>query len=393
MPRLRVPNLCWKESTITTDTAPNGRWRTWASAIRTATRQAAAPARLLLVAKTALAVGIAWLVAPHMPGVVNDYPYYAPLGALISMYPTLMGSVRSGLQTILGLAAGIGLATLVILTVGPTWWSIPAVVGVAVLVSGTGWFGAGREYVPMAALFVLIIGGQKADDYSLGYLVQTAVGVTIGLLVNVLIAPAPLTAQASARVDAFRAQLSSHLRDIGDAVSASWPPERDGWAGDAASLAGTTREIRVALMEADDSRRGNPRALLRRADPRDVWAEMDALDTIAHHIRDISVTIADTIWDGPAALDLDPALPQPLTAACRAVADALPVGADDSSQAHRLRAEAARAVRHLLETVDDRTLQQGRSMGPGVLTAMHLRRILMLARPEPATPESTPSDS
>lgn len=144
-----------------TDTAPNGRLHTWASGIRTAARQATIPARLLLVAKTALAVGIAWLVAPHMPGVVNDYPYYAPLGALISMYPTLMGSVRSGLQTILGLAAGIGLATVVILTVGPTWWSIPAVVGVAVLFSGTGWFGAGREYVPMAALFVLIIGGAE----------------------------------------------------------------------------------------------------------------------------------------------------------------------------------------------------------------------------------------
>ncbi|SMQ67296.1 FUSC family protein [Agreia sp. VKM Ac-1783] len=369
------------------DTAPNGRVRTWASAIRTAARQATTPARLLLVAKTALAVGIAWLVAPHMPGVVNDYPYYAPLGALISMYPTLMGSVRSGLQTILGLAAGIGLATLVILTVGPTWWSIPAVVGVAVLVSGTGWFGAGREYVPMAALFVLIIGGQKADDYSLGYLVQTGVGVAIGLLVNVLIAPAPLTAQASARVDAFRAQLSAHLRDIGDAVSAAWPPERDQWASDAASLADTTREIRVALMEADDSRRGNPRALLRRARPRDVWAEMDALDTIAHHVRDISVAIADTIWNRPAALELDPALPEPLTAACHAVADALPVGTEDSAEAHRLRAEAARAVRQLLETIDDRTLEARRSMGPGVLSAMHLRRILMLARPEPADAE------
>ena len=368
------------------DTVPNGRVRAWASAIQRAAAQAADPARLLLVAKTALAVGIAWLVAPHMPGVVNEYPYYAPLGALISMYPTLMGSVRSGLQTVLGLAAGIGLATLVILTVGPTWWSIPVVVGLAVLISGTGWFGAGREYVPMAALFVLIIGGQKADDYSLGYLVQTAVGVAIGLLVNVLIAPAPLTARASARLDAFRAQLSAHLRDVGDAVSASWPPERDQWASDAASLADTTREIRLALMEADDSRRGNPRAILRRANPRDVWAEMDALDTIAHHIRDISVTIADTIWDGPAALELDSALPEPLTAACHAVADALPVGADNSAHAHRLRAEAARAVRQLLETVDDRTLQKGRSMGPGVLTAMHLRRILMLARPEPVSP-------
>lgn len=156
-------------------------------------REAVDPARLLLVAKTALAVGLAWLIAPHTPGVTDEYPYYAPLGALVTMYPTLMGSVRSGLQTLLGLATGIGLAAVVVLTVGPTWWSIPAVVGVGVLVSGTGWFGVGREYVPMAALFVLIVGGQNADEYSLGYLVQMGVGVVVGLIVNLVIAPAPLT--------------------------------------------------------------------------------------------------------------------------------------------------------------------------------------------------------
>lgn len=371
-----------------TGTASHERVHARASAVRRAVRQATEPARLLLVAKTALAVGLAWLVAPHMPGVVDDYPYYAPLGALISMYPTLMGSVRSGLQTVLGLAAGIGLATLVILTVGPNWWTIPVVVGLAVLISGTGWFGSGREYVPMAALFVLIIGGQDADDYSLGYLVQTAVGVAIGLLVNVLIAPAPLTAQAAARVDTFRAQLATHLHDIGDAVSASWPPEKDQWAGDAEALAETTRGIRMALADAEDSRRGNPRALLTRARPSDTWAEMDALDAIMHHIRDISDAIADTIWERPAALALDAALPEPLTAACHAVADALAFGADDSSEAHLARSQAARALRHLLETVDDRTIEVRRSMGPGVLTAMHLRRILILARPVPGSDES-----
>lgn len=362
---------------------PTPQVRARASAIRRATREATAPARLLLVAKTALAVGLAWWVAPHMPGVVDQYPYYAPLGALVSMYPTLMGSVRSGLQTVLGLAAGVGLATLVILTVGPTWWTIPLVVGLGVLLSGTGWFGSGKEYVPIAALFVLIVGGQNADDYSLGYLVQTAVGVTIGLLVNVLIAPAPLTAAAALRVDAFREQLAAHLHDIAHAVSSSWPPERDQWASDADSLADTTRELRGMLADADDSRRGNPRALLTRgAHPQDVRASLDALDAIAHHIRDMSDAIADTIWDRPAALELDSALLEPLTAACDAVADALALGAVESPEAHRARGQAARAVRQLLETVDDRTMEVRRSMGPGVLAVMHLRRILILTTPQ-----------
>ncbi|MCI1018619.1 FUSC family protein [Microbacterium sp. C5A9] len=342
-------------------------------------REAVHPARLLLVTKTTLAVGLAWLIAPHTPGVTDEYPYYAPLGALVSMYPTLMGSVRSGLQTLLGLATGIGLALLVVLTIGPTWWTVPAVVGVGMLIAGTGWFGAAREYVPVAALFVLIVGGQNADDYSLGYLVQMAVGIVIGLIVNVVIAPAPLTLAAAARVDAFREQLSAHLHDIGSAVSESWPPEHEQWADDAASLADTTSELRTALSEADDSRRGNVRARGRRGETRHIHAELEALDRIAHLIRDISDEIADTIWDRPGALDLDPALPDPLSTACHAVAEVIAQQEPLTSEDHRRRGEAARAIRELLETVDDRTIDVRRSMGPGVLAAMHLRRILILS--------------
>jgi len=355
------------------------RFRAGRAGIARALREAVLPARLLLVAKTMLAVGLAWLIAPHMPGVTDEYPYYAPLGALLSMYPTLMGSAKSSFQTLLGLAAGIGLATVVVLTVGPTWWTIPLVVGVGVLVSGTGWFGAGREYIPMAAMFVLIIGGQNADDYSLGYLTQTAVGIVIGLVVNVLIAPAPLTGVAAARLGAFREQLARHLDDIGSAVSESWPPEHEQWADDAASLADTAGELRAALAEADESRRGNPRAKGHRSRMQQSHEELAALDRIAHLIRDISDEIADTIWDRPAGLPLDPALPGPLSEACHAVAEVIARGGASSAEDHRVRGEAARATRLLLETVNDRTVDAGSAMGPGVLTAMHLRRILILS--------------
>lgn len=355
--------------------------RTHESGIARSVREAVRPARLLFVAKTSLAVGLAWTIAPHMPGVTDEYPYYAPLGALVSMYPTLMGSAKSGLQTLLGLATGIALATLVVLTIGPTWWTIPAVVGVGVLLSGTGWFGHGREYVPMAALFVLIIGGQNADEYSLGYLTQTAVGVVIGLIVNLVIAPAPLTGIAAARVDAFRERLSSHLHDIGSAVSESWPPEHQQWADDAASLAETTATLRAALAEADESRRGNPRARGRRGETHQIHDELATLDRIAYLIRDISDATADTIWGRPAALPLDAALPEPLSAACHAVAEVIAQHDLSTNEGHRQRGEAARAIRHLLELVDDRTLDARRSMGPGVLIAMHLRRILILSAP------------
>lgn len=340
-------------------------------------RGAVTRARLLFAAKTALAVGIAWLIAPHMPGVADEYPYYAPFGALISMYPTLMSSARSGLQTLLGLGVGVGLAALVLLTIGPSVWSIAAVVGIGVLVSGTGWFGIGREYIPMAALFVLIIGGANAEDYSFGYVTQTAVGVIVGLLVNVLIPPAPLVSDAAARIDAFQQRLAAHLDDIAAALTEKWPPERDGWMQDAGALAETSRSLRVALDEADESRRGNPRALRGRGDTSAEHARLEVLVEVVHQIRDVSGCLSDTINDRPSAFPLDPELVEPLSDACRAVADLLG-GAGDIDALH---ARASEAVQTLLRAVHARSLETDAVAGPGVLSAMHLQRILLMLEP------------
>ncbi|WP_259363109.1 FUSC family protein [Microbacterium esteraromaticum] len=354
------------------------RMRASLSTVRPSLRGAVTRARLLFAAKTALAVAVAWLIAPHMPGVTDDYPYYAPFGALISMYPTLMSSFRSGLQTLLGLGVGIGLAALVLLTVGPSVWSIIGVVGIGVLVSGTGWFGIGREYIPMAALFVLIIGGADAEDYSLGYVTQTAVGVVVGLLVNLIIPPAPLVSEAAGRIDAFQQRLAAHLDDIAAALTEKWPPERDGWMQDAGALAETSRSLRDALAEADESRRGNPRAWRGRADTSEEHARLEVLVEVAHQIRDVSGCLSDTINGRPSAFPLDPELVEPLSRACSAVADVLGAEAGEAVELH---VRASDAVQTLLRAVHARSIEMDAVAGPGVLSAMHLQRILGMLAP------------
>jgi hypothetical protein len=353
-------------------------------------RAATSTGRLLLAAKTALAVGIAWAIAPHVPGVANEYPYYAPLGALVSMYPTLMGSARTGLQTLLGLGAGIVLATAVTLTTGPSWWSIPVIVGIGVILSGSGWFGAGREYVPMAALFVLIIGGQDADTYSLGYLVQMAVGVVTGLLVNVLVVPQLTSGAASARIGEFQREVAQRLREVGDAVESDAPPAHDDWILASEGLADTARAVRADLAEADESRKGNPRALLNKRDVRIDHARLEAMDQIVFHVRDISGALADTIWERPGAPRLDREITGPVRDACHAVAGVLDLDDPDSPERHRAMGEAARRVRLLVEAVDRRSQELGRAMGPGVLTAMHLKRVLGHLEPVDAAESPAP---
>src|SRR5690606_19096894 len=126
------------------------------------------------------------------------------------------------------------------------------------------------------------------------------------------------------------------------------------------------------LADADDSRRGNPRAWLRRTDTRKEHRRLEVLEQIAHQIRDISGCLTDTIWERPGAFPLDPALPTPLSTACRAVAELL-AGEDPGE-----RDEADAAVRRLLDAVHARSIDADTIAGPGVLTAMHLQRIVLL---------------
>ncbi|MEH3089950.1 MAG: hypothetical protein PGN24_10270 [Microbacterium arborescens] len=78
-----------------------------ATAARTAGGEAFAVSRLLLAGKAALAAAIAWYLAPLVPFAHDEYSYYAPLGVLVSMYPTIADSARAGLQAVAGLAIGI----------------------------------------------------------------------------------------------------------------------------------------------------------------------------------------------------------------------------------------------------------------------------------------------
>lgn len=242
------------------------------------------PARLVLAFKTALAAGVAWPVGHLLPG-VDEYSYYAPLGALIVMMPTLMSSVRSTVQTALGLLLGIALAFAVILSPLPGYLSVALAVGLGVLLGGLGGLGAGRDYVPIAALFVLVIGGADAEDYSLGYLLQMGVGMLVGVVVNATIMPPLWLKESSASVSALRGRIASTLDDVAVHVV-------DG--SDLHECLAQVREIESALREAEttaadaaESRRLNPRS---RRHPYDIDEDFDdllALSQLASQLRHV----------------------------------------------------------------------------------------------------------
>ena len=61
---------------------------------------------LQLATKTAVGAGIAWLLVRPFDGFVSEYPYYVPLGVVVAMSTSVVGSVRSAAQSVAAICSG-----------------------------------------------------------------------------------------------------------------------------------------------------------------------------------------------------------------------------------------------------------------------------------------------
>lgn len=296
-------------------------------------RAMANPSRLLMALKAAVAATGAWYFAPLLPFTDDQYSYYAPLGVLVSMYPTVAASARSGMQAIVGLVLGIGLGLLGVaaLFAGvPGVLTLAAVIGVGVLFGGLRGLGIGRDWVAIAGLFVLLLSGGEAEDFSLSYLVTMAFGVVVGVVVNLVVVPPLYLERASGRLSQLRDTLSSLLDTLAGHVEEGTL--------DAAALSGalveldrTTADVRGEVFEADESRKANPRGRRYRPKQEENLARLQALERAVFYVRDLAdVLVALQRTDEDVALGRDVRFT--LADAIRACAAlvATPVHADDS---------------------------------------------------------------
>lgn len=221
---------------------------------------AVTPDRLVLAGKAAAAAMIAWLAARLLPGFLDDYAYYAPFGAVVAMMPSAVDSLRTGLHTLLGLGLGGGLAVLAYFSGLPVLATVPIVVIVAILVAGLMPIGPGRDYVPVAAIFVLMSSGGDPEMFGTAYVVLTGMGLVIGTVVHLTILPPLRTLPLERRLATLRAATASLLDDLAEQLEDAEQPavsleER------AAGLQRAVDDAQSALTDAQRTRRANVRAV------------------------------------------------------------------------------------------------------------------------------------
>ncbi|MFC7022077.1 hypothetical protein ACFQHV_02945 [Promicromonospora thailandica] len=303
--------------------------------------------RWSLAAKGALAAALAWLVGLVAPAPFSEYPYYAPLGAVVATSTTAVRSVRESVQVVGALLLGAVIARGVDAVVASSVLSVALVVALALLCAGWRVFGEVGSWVVTSALFVLVIGGSDPLEYVTVYAGLVVTGAAIGVAVNLLLPALPLTPTELA-LDRLRDVLLDQVSLLALRLEREGPLLAQEWQQRRREVTPTIDRARDAVGSAREAVRANVRA------PRyDAWTtaqarRADRLGTAADVVDDIVRLLAEWEREDRQDVALGPRLRPVLVAALRAYADGLRSdvaggsGTPDDEDAAAARAAAAR---------------------------------------------------
>lgn len=248
--------------------------------------------RGLLAVKTAFAAGLAWLLVQPLGGVADEYPYYAPMGAAVAMSTTVVGSLRTTVQSVGAIAIGAAVAVAVEVTGAPEPLAIGLTIAVATVVAGLRLLGAMGGWVLVAALFVLIIGGAHPQAYIAAYVGLTAFGALLATAVNALLPQLPLTPLARAQTR-LRRSLAGGLDALAEGLTADRLLGEEDWEQLRHAIDPQVAQLRELMSQASEARRANWRAgrWSETADRR--YAQARALERLSGCVDDVAELVSD----------------------------------------------------------------------------------------------------
>lgn len=209
--------------------------------------------------RSTVAAVLAYVAALLVTGI--QQPLLAPLTGLLvvqfSLYSTLTIGFRRVISVIAGVLIAVGFSDLV----GLTWWSL------GVLLLGSLAFGhllrvaPFVEEVAISAMLVLGVGHLTAGPTALNRIVETLVGALVGILVNLVFAPAAQIQPASEAIENLAARLRRLLLRIGNELrGGATLDQASGWLEAARDIDRELVWVDGALSRAEESLRLNPRA-------------------------------------------------------------------------------------------------------------------------------------
>lgn len=336
-----------------------------------------------LAVRVAVAAGLAWLVAQLIPAAA-DYPYYAPLGAVVATSHTVVNSLKGSLRAALAVLLGAVIALAARWLFDADVFVVAGVVAVGVLVAGMKVLGEMGTWVPTAALFVLVVGDRNPDHYVGAYLGLVLLGGLIGTAVAVAV-PQLLLEPADQAVSRLRRLLVQQLSSVAEGLDRDRPPDADGWAERLQPLDKPLWQMRNQLHQAEESQRGNVRAHRRRERLNRIRRQAHALERTTWLVQDLTAILSEDEKQENETLGLGGKLRPPLAIVLRSLAEVLTSVTEQGADPDRIAdlRENLDALGTQVSDIRTDSADDGLHVASNVVNS--IRRILLTISPRNAT--------
>jgi hypothetical protein len=240
------------------------------------------------IARLTVTAAFAYLVALQLP--VSPQPVLAPLTALLIVQATMYQTIRSALQRVVSVVAGVLVAVAFSALVGFTWWSLVIVIAVGLAIGQVLRLGIHILEVPISAMLILSLGTSAAAT---GRIFETLVGAGAGMLGGLIFAPLRVQ-PAEEAIDDLSRQLATLLDEMANDLETGSAETTAGQRlSQARAIGGEIQHVDRALAEAEESLRLNPRKRLLPYVSSALRDGLEALEHAATTVRGIARSIAD----------------------------------------------------------------------------------------------------
>jgi uncharacterized membrane protein YccC len=211
--------------------------------------------------KTTLAAVVAWLLSTEVFHV--SQPFLAPWAALLTVHATIFGTLRRGATqaaaTVVGVLCAFGAGHLF----GVNALAIGAAVLVGLIAGSVRGLRADATTAAATAIVVLTTGYSDNGMMLGGRLLDTAMGIAVGLLVNLLVWPPLRDRGAAQQINLVVQRAGSLLADIAAQLGGEWRAELpEGWILRSDGLDDDIDQAWSILEQARESGRLNPRPVV-----------------------------------------------------------------------------------------------------------------------------------
>ncbi len=251
---------------------------------------------LLLAIKAVIAGTSAWAISVGVLG--TEVAFMAPWTALLTVHATVHRSLSRGAQTAVSSAVGMGLAFVIMNVWGVNIWTFALALFIGLMGARLSWVRDEGIAIATTAIFIFT----SSDPMFADRIIELILGVSIGILVNMLVLPPLRDKQAARYVDSINRRMGAVLVDMADEFSESWDMERaDAWLEETQSMTDELNSAWQMVKLARESRRENPRRLLRRKfrdedDDIDYEEVLNYIDEGISHLRNMTRTMREATW-------------------------------------------------------------------------------------------------